>query len=114
MERTLGGADNSSRSLIKRLISAVGPLLALLAVYLLFAGLEYAIAPAIRIESRRRVSHCGKPAEDFINSSVIGVCALGMTVVIISGGIDLSVGSGVALCATALACGLKANWNRGS
>lgn len=95
----------------KRVIAAVGPLLALMAVFFLFAGLE-----AVMLQR----TGSGRPpvfltAENLqkivINSSVIGVCALGMTVVIISGGIDLSVGSGVALCATALACGLKAGWN---
>lgn len=98
-------------SVAKRVVGACGPLLALIAVYLLFAGLEAGMLQR---------AGSGRPAvfltaenlqKIVINSSVIGVCALGMTVVIVSGGIDLSVGSGVALCATALACGLKANWN---
>ena len=38
---------------------------------------------------------------------IVMVAALGMTVVIISGGIDLSVGTGMALCATVLAWSLK-------
>lgn len=93
------------------MISACGPLLALVVVFFLFAGLEAAMVQR---------AGSGRPAvfltaenlqKIVINSSVIGVCALGMTVVIISGGIDLSVGSGVALCATALACGLKTGWN---
>lgn len=96
---------------MKRLISAVGPLLALLAVYLLFAGLEYAMLQQSGSNRAAVFLTAENLQKIIINSSVIGVCALGMTVVIISGGIDLSVGSGVALCATALACGLKANWN---
>lgn len=34
----------------------------------------------------------------FLNNAIIGVIALGMTLVIITGGIDLSVGSQIALC----------------
>lgn len=97
--------------LAKRIVSAGGPLLALVAVYFLFAGLEYVMlqrAGSMRPPVFLTAENLQKIV---INSSVIGVCALGMTVVIISGGIDLSVGSGVALCATALACGLKMNWN---
>ncbi len=96
---------------MKRIVSACGPLLALVSVYLLFAVLEYVMIwltestrPAVFLTAENLQAIV-------INSSVIGVCALGMTVVIISGGIDLSVGSGVALCATVLACGLKLNWN---
>lgn len=36
-------------------------------------------------------------------TAVVGVAALGMTVIIIAGGIDLSVGTAIALCATVLA-----------
>jgi ribose transport system permease protein len=46
-----------------------------------------------------------------VNSAIIGVCALGMTIVIISGGIDLSVGNGICLCSTVLACCLKMDWH---
>jgi ribose transport system permease protein len=104
-------AEAPARTLLKRIVSAAGPLLALIAVYLLFAGLEYAM---LRQSGSNRAA-VFLTAENLqkivINSSRYGICALGMTVVIIAGGIDLSVGSGVALCATALACGLKMNWN---
>lgn len=40
-------------------------------------------------------------------TATVGVAALGMTVIIIAGGIDLSVGTAIALCATVLAWSLK-------
>jgi ribose/xylose/arabinose/galactoside ABC-type transport system permease subunit len=43
-------------------------------------------------------------------SAIVGVGALGMTVVIIAGGIDLSAGSTLALCAVTLALSLKQGW----
>jgi ribose/xylose/arabinose/galactoside ABC-type transport system permease subunit len=39
--------------------------------------------------------------------SMISVAALGMTMVIIAGGIDLSAGAALTLCATLVACGIK-------
>jgi ribose/xylose/arabinose/galactoside ABC-type transport system permease subunit len=43
-----------------------------------------------------------------LQTAVVGTAALGMTLVIISGGIDLSVGSAIALCTVAVALVLKA------
>lgn len=97
--------------MVKRVVSACGPLFALIAVYFLFAGIEAAKLQAAGSDKPAVFLTAGNLRAIVINSAVIGVCALGMTVVIIAGGIDLSVGSGVALCATALACGFKANWN---
>ncbi len=45
-----------------------------------------------------------------VATATIAVAALGMTVVIIAGGIDLSAGTTVALSATIVAWCLKANW----
>ena len=87
------------------LLTSLGPLLALIVVVLLFAGLE-----ASRVE-RPVFLTADNLRLITANSAVIALAALGMTLIIISGGIDLSVGSGVALCATVLACGLKLNWN---
>ena len=42
-----------------------------------------------------------------LQTAVVAIAALGMTVVIISGGIDLSVGSNVALCSVIIALALK-------
>ncbi|GIX03489.1 MAG: ribonucleotide-diphosphate reductase subunit alpha [Planctomycetaceae bacterium] len=84
---------------------ALGPLMALGLVTLLFALLEILLSnrPPVFLtaENLRLV---------IVNSATIGIAALGMTLVIIAGGIDLSVGTGLALCATVLACTLVQNW----
>lgn len=95
--------------LLTRIVTTAGPLFALVAVYLLFAGLE--AVQAARVQKPAVFLSADNLRAIVVASAVIGVCALGMTVVIISGGIDLSVGSGVALCATVLACGLKRDWH---
>ncbi len=71
---------------MKNLIVKIGPLLALLAVYALFAAI------------------CPPEFLGFYNfktiitqTVIIGIAAMGMTLIIISGGIDLSVGSQIAL-----------------
>lgn len=45
-----------------------------------------------------------------LQTAVVGTAALGMTLVIISGGIDLSVGSQIALCTVTLSLLLNAGW----
>lgn len=45
-----------------------------------------------------------------LQTAVVGTAALGMTIVIISGGIDLSVGSTIALCTVAVALFLQAGF----
>ncbi|HYR58167.1 MAG TPA: ABC transporter permease [Chthoniobacteraceae bacterium] len=44
-----------------------------------------------------------------LQTAVVGTAALGMTLIIISGGIDLSIGSNIALCTVAIALFLKMN-----
>ncbi len=81
--------------------SAAGPLAGLVAVYFLFV----LIAPpsfftALTLETMAR------------QTAIVGTAALGMTLVIISGGIDLSVGSIVALASVVVA--LVLNHGHGS
>lgn len=57
----------------------------------LVAALFYALAPD-------RPLSIGDARVILLHSTIVGLVALGMTVVIVSGGIDLSVGSAVALC----------------
>lgn len=86
--------------LLRRWISELGPLLALVLVFAGFALAESAMSDRSVFTSSDNIRTM------LVNSSVVGICALGMTVVIIAGGIDLSVGTGIALCATVLASGL--------
>jgi ribose/xylose/arabinose/galactoside ABC-type transport system permease subunit len=85
-------ASASSRFDWAKWLNRVGPLLALLGVYLLFA----VIGP----ESFRSTRNLETIARQ---TTIVGLAALGMTLVIISGGIDLSVGSLVALSTVVVA-----------
>jgi ribose transport system permease protein len=75
----------------------LGPLVALVCVYLLFAVL----AP----DTFARAANLATMARQTV---VVAICAVGMTLVIVHGGIDLSVGSGVALATVVIAQTLKA------
>jgi ribose/xylose/arabinose/galactoside ABC-type transport system permease subunit len=77
----------------------VGPLLALLAVYTLFAVLRPdTFAGAINLETMLR------------QTVVVAIAAVGMTLIIVQGGIDLSIGSIVALTTVVIAQALRAGF----
>jgi ribose transport system permease protein len=78
----------------------MGPLLALAAVCLFFAVADHWFADgtfATTLNFRTMT----------VQTCVVAVAALGMTLVIVAGGIDLSAGTALALCATTLAWGLR-------
>jgi ribose/xylose/arabinose/galactoside ABC-type transport system permease subunit len=82
---------------VKRRLQQLGPLTGLAAVFALFALLRpqvFATADNIQLM--------------LLQTAVVGTAALGMTVVIISGGIDLSVGSVIALSTVVIALLLQA------
>lgn len=81
-----------------------GPLLALCAIVVLFAVLD-AIWGSGRFASIRNLRVV------LNQTSIVAVAALGMTLVIISGGIDLSAGTALSLSATIMAYCLKENWS---
>lgn len=67
-------------------LAALGPLGGLAAVYLLFAALApESFGSSANLQTMAR------------QSAIVGIAALGMTLVIVAGGIDLSVGSTIAL-----------------
>jgi ribose/xylose/arabinose/galactoside ABC-type transport system permease subunit len=74
------------------LMNRLGPFLGLVAVYLLFVMIG---PPSFR--TTRTIEMIAK------HTTIVGMAALGMTLVIISGGIDLSVGSIVALSTVVIA-----------
>ena len=76
----------------RRWANTLGPILALLVVY----GIFVCIAPA-SFRSTRTFVMIAK------HTTIVGMAALGMTLVIISGGIDLSVGSIVAMVTAVIA-----------
>jgi ribose/xylose/arabinose/galactoside ABC-type transport system permease subunit len=85
----------SLHPIVDRTLSRLGPLLALAVVYALFAALRF-----------NTFTTWSNTAIMLQQTAVTGVAALGMTLVIVSGGIDLSVGSTVALVSVVLAVAL--------
>src|SRR4051812_15150572 len=83
------------------LVGRLGPFLTLAAVFLFFA-----VADALQPSGGQFLSLRNLQAM-LISSAPVMTAALGMTVVIIAGGIDLSAGTAVALSATVLAWILK-------
>lgn len=78
-----------------------GTVLALVLVFLFFAAADAAQPNGGRFLSLRNLQAM------LISSAPVVTAALGMTMIIIAGGIDLSVGTAVALCATVMAWVLK-------
>jgi ribose transport system permease protein len=96
------------RSLGKRLVGGtLGPLIGLLLVMLFFAAWEWKQCQAMRDKDGNPRPTKFLTAENFASmataNSTVAVAALGMTVIIIAGGIDLSAGTALALCATVIA-----------
>ena len=87
------------RGLLALLTTALGPFVALLIVIGFFSVADWLTGgnTFFTLQNFRTVA---------IQACIVAVAALGMTVIVISGGIDLSVGSAVALAATVLAWGI--------
>lgn len=83
------------------IIGQLGPLLALLLVFFSFA-----VGDALQSDGGRFLSPRNLQTM-LVSSAPVVVAALGMTVIIVAGGIDLSAGTAVALCATVMAWTLK-------
>ncbi len=81
---------------MKRLLRALGPLLGLLATWLLFAVL-----------AGGKFTSWNNTELMLLQTAVVGTAAVGATWIIVSGGIDLSVGSNIALCTMAGAAVLQ-------
>ena len=89
-----------ARAALARFVSGrrtLGPLVALVATYALFA----ALAPGTFTRTSNLVTMARQ-------TTVVSICAVGMTLIIVSGGIDLSVGSTVAFTTVVVAAALKA------
>lgn len=95
--RTISGA-NAARLWLNRL----GPLLGLLLVIAIFAILIGSPEKYLSLKNLRTV---------LSQTVIVAVGAIGMTIVIISGGIDLSVGSAIALTGVIAALGINAGWS---
>ncbi len=78
-------------------LNRFGPLIGLAFVFLIFA-----------VARPQTFLSWGNLEVMLLQTTVVGAAALGMTLIIISGGIDLSVGSNIALCTVAIALFLQA------
>jgi len=101
-------AAGRSRLAIRRLTTFAGPLVWLLLVFCLFWGAdEYrqsSTGVGGKFASISSLQTVGR------NASLVGVAALGMTLVIIAGGIDLSAAASAALAATIAAWCFRAGY----
>ncbi len=89
---------------ISLVVNVLGPFLALGLVFVFFGVADVMQSSRPTFFTERNVQSIA------VATAMVGVAALGMTVVIISGGIDLSAGTAIALCSTVLAAGLKLEW----
>jgi ribose/xylose/arabinose/galactoside ABC-type transport system permease subunit len=85
---------------LEALWNLLGPLLALICVIVFFAVADMIFADGT-FASWRNLRTV------LVQTCVVAIAALGMTLIIISKGIDLSAGTALALCATTLAWGLR-------
>ncbi len=90
---------------LRLLATSLGPLIALAVVFALFAIADYATSGEMRFVSLRNLRTM------MVQTSTVAVAALGMTVIIIAGGIDLSAGTALALSATVLAWLLREGYS---
>jgi ribose transport system permease protein len=85
--------------------SVLGPFLALLLVVGIFTVADNMQADGGRFATLKNAQNI------LVQSATVGVAALGMTIIIISGGIDLSAGTAMALSATSLAWFLREQYS---
>lgn len=100
-EQPAPDAPRPRRRAFSLLGSALGPFLGLVLVLVLFS-----VGDSVRSRSmnKRPTFATAASAQKILrDASQVGVAALGMTLIIIAGGIDLSAGAALALCATVTA-----------
>lgn len=94
-------SDTSARVRFSLIGGALGPFLALGAVFTFFAIADRIMSDEPTFATVRNLQAIS------VNIAPIAVAGLGMTVIIIAGGIDLSAGTALAMCATVLALCLR-------
>ena len=80
-----------------RAVAKLGPLIGLVFVFVLFTVLSNVVPDASPFATTDNIQLMLR------QTSVVGIAALGMTLIIVSGGIDLSVGSNIALSTIVIA-----------
>src|SRR5438552_497450 len=92
----------SSSRIARTWLNRLGPLLGLVLVIAVFAILIGNTERYLSLKNLRTV---------LAQTVIVGIGAIGMTMIIISGGIDLSVGSAIALTGVIAALGINAGWS---
>jgi ribose transport system permease protein len=92
----------SSANLARIWLNRLGPLLGLILVIAVFAVLIGDPERYLSLKNLRTV---------LAQTVIVAIGAIGMTIIIISGGIDLSVGSAIALTGVIAALGINAGWS---
>jgi ribose transport system permease protein len=95
--RTISGTN-----VVRLWLNRLGPLLGLLLVIAIFALLIGNPERYLSLKNLRTVVS---------QTVIVSIGAIGMTIIIISGGIDLSVGSAIALTGVIAALGINAGWS---
>ncbi len=104
IDKPVAAGQSSVWQRVFSILDTFGPLLALAVVCIGFALADQTWGQGKFIELRNmRVI--------LVMTAPVAVAALGMTLVIITGGIDLSAGTASMLCATVLACVINAGWS---
>jgi ribose transport system permease protein len=93
--------DNAPPALLKVWLAKLGPFVGLILVIAIFALLTESPARYLSPFNLRIV---------LAQTVIVALGAIGMTMIIVSGGIDLSVGSVIALASVVTALGLRAGW----
>ena len=83
---------DSGSSRMRAWIDKIGPLIGLVFVVILFSALRPQTFATL--DNAQLI---------LLQTAVVGMAALGMTLIVVSGGIDLSVGSNIALCTVSIA-----------
>src|SRR6266478_3911329 len=91
-----------SSGLMRMWLNRLAPFLGLIIVIVVFAILIGAPEKYLSLKNLRTV---------LAQTVIVAIGAIGMTVIIISGGIDLSVGSAIALTGVITALGINAGWS---
>jgi len=97
--RAEGAADRRAR--LAQLASTLGPLVGLIFVFALFTVMVWSRTGRLSFLTMTNLEVI------LLQTAVVGIAALGMTLIIISGGIDLSVGSNIALVTVVVALMLR-------
>src|SRR5215510_1180820 len=92
----------SGSHLVRNWLNRLGPLLGLILVIAIFAILIGEPARYLSLKNLRTV---------LAQTVIVAIGAIGMTMIIVSGGIDLSVGSAIALSSVVTALSLRAGWS---